>query len=250
MLSTTTIRFLVPALAAATLMCAQAPSAPAAKAAPAPTRELTGVWMIRNPPAMRGFQGATFTKDLPALKPWAEEKFKQAKSSNSGEFTLETTNDPVLTKCAPPGVPRVYFHPYPFEFVHTPKYTLMLFEYDHMVRRIYTDGRKLPADPELSWLGTSVGRWENNTTFVMETNGLNDRTWIDRLGHPHSTDLKVTERFRRVDKDNMEVDFIIEDPKALVKPWTSTFYLQRRENWELGEISCSGDYLEFSKFEK
>jgi len=63
-------------------------------------------------------------------------------------------------------------------------------------------------------------------------------------------ELKVTERFRRLDSDHMELDFILEDPKALVKPWTSTFYLQRRDNCELGEISCSGDYLQFSKFEK
>jgi len=199
---------------------------------------------------MNAFQGATFTKDAPAITPWAEEKFKQAKSSNSGEYTLETTNDPVLTRCDPPGVPRIYFHPYPFEFINTPKYTLMLYEYDHMVRRIYTDGRKLPQDPDLTWLGTSIGHWEGNNTFVVETVGFNDKTWLDRLGHPHSTELKVTERFRRLDSDHMELDFIFDDPKALVKPWTSTFYLQRRDNWELGEISCAGDYLQFSKFEK
>ena len=243
------VKLLTSAMALAGVVCAQAPPAtPASK--PAPVRELTGVWMIRNPVAMRAFTGATFTKEPPQLTPWAEAKYKLAKSSNSGEFTLETTNDPVLTSCAPPGVPRVYFHPYPFEFIHTPKYTLMMFEYDHMVRRIYTDGRKLPVDPELSWLGTSIGRWEGNTTFVTETVGLNDKTWLDRLGHPHTTDLKVTERFRRVDNDHMEVDFILADPKALVKPWTSTFYLERRDNWELGEISCAGDYLEFNKFEK
>jgi hypothetical protein len=224
--------------------------ATAAKSEPAPKRDLTGVWMLRNPPAMRSYAGATFTKEPPELTPWAAAKYKEAKSSNSGEYTLETTNDPVLTKCAPPGVPRVYFHPYPFEFVHTPKYTLVLYEYDHMVRRIYTDGRSLPADPDLTWMGTSIGRWEGDATFVVETIGLNDKTWMDRLGHPHSTDLKVTERFRRVDMDHLEIDFIIEDPKALVKPWTATFYAQRRDNWELGEISCSGDYMEFNKFEK
>jgi len=227
---------------------AAAPKPVAAKSAPAPTRDMTGVWMVRNPPSMRSFQGATLTKEPPDITPWAQEKFKQAKSSNSGEFTLETTNDPVLTHCDPPGVPRIYFHPYPFEFVQTPKYTLVLYEYDHMVRRIYTDGRPLPTDPDLTWLGSSVGRWENDTTFTVQTNGFNDKTWLD--GHPHSTELKVTERFRRIDMDHMEVDFTIEDPKALVKPWTSTFYLQRRDNWELGEVSCSGDYRQFNKFEK
>jgi hypothetical protein len=243
-----TLRLITVLIAAGTTWA----QAPAAKppSGPAPARDLTGVWMIRNPPAMRAYQGATFTKEEPPMTPWAIEKFKQAKNSNNGAYTLETTNDPVLTRCAPPGVPRVYFHPYPFEFIQTPKYTLMMYEYDHMNRRIYTDGRKLPEDPDLTWMGTSIGRWENDTTFVVETNGLNDKTWIDRLGHPHSTELRVTERFRRKDRDHMEVDFIMEDPKALTKPWTATFFLELRPNWELGEISCSGDYKEFDKFEK
>lgn len=66
----------------------------------------------------------------------------------------------------------------------------------------------------------------------------------------HSTDLKVTERFRRVDEGHLLIDFKMEDPKFLVKPWTSTFHYELRPKWELGEISCSGDYLSFSKFEK
>lgn len=224
-------------------------AAPAA-AQPAPARDLTGVWMVRNPPTISSFTGATFTREEPALTPWALAKYKEAKSSNSGQFNLETTNDPVLTRCDPPGVPRVYFHPYPFEFLHTPKYTLMLYEYDHMIRRIYTDGRQLPEDPDPTWMGHSVGRWEGPTTFVVETTGFNDRTWLDRLGHPHSTELRVTERFRRVDQGHMQVDFIIQDPVALVKPWTATFFLELRPNWELAEISCAGDYLEYNKFEK
>lgn len=227
----------------------QAPK-PAAPAPPAPARDLTGVWMIRNPASMRAFSGATFTKEEPELTPWAQAKYKEARNSNNGEYTLDTTNDPVLSSCAPPGTPRVYFHPYPFEFINTPKYTLMLYEYDHMIRRIYTDGRPLAADPELTWMGTSVGRWENDTTFVVETNGLNEKTWIDRLGHPHSDQLHVTERFRRVDKDHLEIDFKMEDPKALAKPWAATFYAESRPDWELGEISCSGDYKQFDKFEK
>src|SRR6266404_3943456 len=120
---------------------------PKAASAPAPVHDVTGVWMMRNPPgSQRGFTNYTFTKD------------------------------PVLTRCDPPGVPRVYFHPYPFELVHTPKYTLMLYEDDHTVRRIYTDGRPIPTDPDLLWMGTSVGHWEGDTTFVVDTVGFNDKT--------------------------------------------------------------------------
>jgi hypothetical protein len=240
-------RLVVPTLLAAFAMSA-ALSAQAAP--PVPARDITGVWMVRNPPAMAAFAGATFTKDEPLLTPWAQSKYKEAKSSNGGQYTLDTTNDPVITKCDPPGVPRVYFHPYPFEFVKNGPHLLMLYEYDHMVRRIYTDGRPLPADPDLSWMGTSVGHWENDTTFVVETIGFNDKTWLDRLGHPHSTELHVTERFRRTDRDHMQLEFTLQDPKALIKPWTSTFYVELRPKWELGEISCSGDYLDFKKFEK
>ncbi len=242
------LRALLP-LACAGVVFAQA-AAPAAPSGPAPKRDISGVWMIRNPAPIRAFAGATFTKEEPEMTPWAAAKYKEAKSSNGGQYTLDTTNDPVVTKCDPPGVPRVYFHPYPFEFVQTPTYTLMLYEYDHMVRRIYTDGRALPADPDLTWMGSSVGKWENDTTFVVESVGFNDKTWLDRLGHPHSDQLKVTERFRRINRDRMDIDFTMEDPKALVKPWKATFTLELRPKWELGEISCAGDYLDFKKFEK
>jgi hypothetical protein len=221
----------------------------AERTGPPPSRDLTGVWMRRTPPGVFG-SGATFTREPPALTPWGEEKFKEAKDSNGGAYTLDETNDPVLTKCYPPGVPRVYFHPYPFEFVHTPKYTLMLFEYDHTVRRIYTDGRAHPSDPDPLWLGHSIGHWEGNTTFVVDTVGFNEKTWLDRLGHPHSDQLHVIERFRRVDWSHLELDITMEDPKALAKPWSTTLYYQMvPADWELGEISCSGDYLEFDSFE-
>jgi hypothetical protein len=233
------------AIVFASAVCSQIPHT-----APAPVHDLNGVWMLRNPDSMRSFAGATFTKEEPELTPWAQTKYKEAKASNGGVYTLATTNDPVLTKCDPPGLPRVYFHPYPFEFIHTPKYTLMLYEYDHTNRRIYTDGRSLPDDPDPTWMGYSVGHWEGDTTLVVETVGFNDKTWLDRLGHPHSTQLRVTERFRRVDRDHLQVDITMQDPKALAKPWSTTFYSELRPKWELGEISCAGDYLDFSKIEK
>ena len=221
--------------------------------APAPVHDLSGVWMMRNPPGSnRGFTNFTYTDPKtapPSLTPWGEEMLKKAKDSNGGAYTLDQTNDPVLTRCYPPGVPRVYFHPYPFEFAQSTKYMLMIFEYDHTIRRIYTDGRQLPEDPDLAWMGYSVGHWEGDTTFVVDTVGFNEKTWLDRLGHAHSDQLHVTERFRRVDHDHLELDITMTDPKALAKPWTTTFYYQNRPDWELGEISCSGDYLDFSNFE-
>jgi hypothetical protein len=88
-----------PAVIFGGLLCAQAP--------PAPSHDLTGVWMLRNPAPMRSFAGATFTKEEPEMTPWAQAKYKEAKPSNGGKYTLDTTNDPVLTKCDPLRFPRI-----------------------------------------------------------------------------------------------------------------------------------------------
>src|SRR5258708_7035499 len=117
------------------------------------------------------------------------------------------------------------------------------------LRRVATDGGRLPSDPDLLWMGTSVGKWVDDRNFQVETVGFNQKTWLDRLGHAHSDQLKVTENFRRLDRDHLELDIKMEDPKALAKPWVTTFYYANRPNWELGEISCSGDYLDSTAFE-
>lgn len=229
-------------------------AANAAPSPPAPRRDVSGIWFKRNPPGLNlGFTGFTFTDPKtapPPLTAWGLEKLRGNKANNSGQYTLDETNDPVLTKCYPPGVPRVYFHPYPFEFIQTPKAMLQVFEYDHFMRRMWTDGRGLPEDPDLLWMGTSVGRWVDDYTFEAVSVGFNDKTWLDRAGTPHSDKLKITERFRRIDRDHMTIEFIMEDPIALAKPWSATFYYELRPNWELGEITCSGDYLDWSKVEK
>ena len=222
-----------------------AAAAPAQPSKPAPRRDISGVWMKgAAPPGVRQFDGAAWTPGVePPLSAWGLEKRKESKANNSGDFKLDETNDPVLTKCYPPGVPRVYFHPYPFEIVQTPKSVMQIFEYDHFIRRFWTDGRPIPADPELLWMGSSVGRWIDDTTFEVVTVGFNDKTWLDRSGTPHTDQLKVTERFQRLDFDRLVIDFTFEDPKALAKPWTTKGYFALKPDWELGEISCSGDYL-------
>src|SRR5689334_16081366 len=176
----------VVALAASATVFAQGGRAGGAASAvpsgPAPAKDLTGVWMMNNPPGKNGpctnYTYPDPMKNPPSLTAWGEQECKKAKDSNGGNFALDPTNDPVLTKCYPPGVPRIYFHPYPFEVMQTPKQVLLVYEYDHWMRRVNTDGRKLPADPDLLWMGTSVGRWENDTTFTVESNGFNEKTWL------------------------------------------------------------------------
>lgn len=217
---------------------------------PAPVRDLTGVW-TRISPEGKYRSIATWTELPPKLTDWGQEKFDLSKNSNAGGFALGETNDPVLTRCYPPGVPRVYFHPYPFEVVYTAREMIMLYEYDHTIRRVYIDGRPNPEDPVALWLGNSVGTWEDDTTFVVTTVGIDERTWLDRSGFQHSDQLRVTEVFRRIDNLNLEIDITMEDPVALAEPWVAEtlYYRLAPASWELSEISCSGDYLDFSKFE-
>ncbi len=217
---------------------------------PAPERNLAGVW-TRIVPEGTFRSGSTWTPEPPRLTAWGEERFATAKNSNAGGFSLAETNDPVLTRCYPPGVPRVYFHPYPFEIVYTDTQTIMLYEYDHTIRRIFTDGREHPEDPVALWLGNSVGHWEDDTTFVVTTVGIDERTWMDRSGYQHSDQFKVTEIFRRIDRLNLQIELSMEDPIALAEPWVAEtlHYRLAPAHWELSEISCSGDYLDFGEFE-
>ena len=99
------------------------------EAGPAPIRDLTGVW-TRLRPEGRFYSGSTWTPEPPMLTEWGQEAYATSRNSNAGGFALSETNDPVLTRCYPPGTPRVYFHPYPFEIVYTDREMIMLFEYD------------------------------------------------------------------------------------------------------------------------
>lgn len=217
---------------------------------PPPVRDLAGVWTRIRPEGTFG-SGATWSPDPPQLTEWGQERFATARDSNAGGFSLAETNDPVLTRCYPPGTPRVYFHPYPFEIVYTDTQMIMLYEYDHTIRRIYTDGRGHPEDPDALWMGHSIGHWEDDNTFVVTTVGIDERTWMDRSGYQHSDQFKVTEVFRRIDMLNLEIDITLDDPIALAEPWVAEtlYYRLAPLHWELSEISCSGDYLDFSAFE-
>ena len=214
-------------------------SAAAAKAtSSSQTPDLSGVWMRDAPPAKaQQYWIYELNQEEPPMTAWGEEQFKAAKSSfGAHEYSLEETNDPVLRNCFPPGVPRVYMHPFPFQFLQTPGEIVMLFEVDSLRREIYTDGK--PRDPDLMplWMGSSVGHWEGDTLVVDATN-FNDLTWLDRIGHPHSDQLHVIERFRRIDHDHLVDDMTIDDPKAYTRPWTSHLAFKLTP-WKLTEQFC------------
>ena len=113
----------------------------------------------------------------------------------------------------------------------------MLFEYDHFVRQIFTDGRQHPQDLNSSWMGDSIGRWDGDM-LVVDTVGFNDKTWLDQVGHPHSDALHLVERIRRVNHDAMTIDITIDDPKAYTKPWVAHFIYDLKPDWNIGEEVC------------
>lgn len=203
------------------------------KAAPA---DLSGFWLVRPAASATAYSSYAFTKENPPMTPWAEEKFKAAKPVfGPNKVMPKLSNDPVYG-CFPPGLPRIYLHPKPIEIVQLPDEIIMMYEYDRIVRHIYIDGRAHDEflDPPL-WLGDSIGKWDGDT-LVIDVIGFNDKTWIDRIGHPHSDGLHVTERIRRVNHDTLTDEITIEDPKAYTKPWTAQIGFQLKPgltlDWE------------------
>jgi hypothetical protein len=123
-------------------------------------------------------------------------------------------------RCLPQGLPRTDINSYaPFKILQTPGVIAVLYEVDNTHRQIYTDGRKLPVDPQPTWGGYSIGRWEGDT-LIVDAAGFNDETWLDSGGHPHSDALRIHERFHRRDFGHMDVSITIDDPKMYTRPFT------------------------------
>ena len=142
--------------------------------------------------------------------------------------------------CLPVGMPMVDTDPGPVKIVQTPGLIMILIESETTFRQIFTDGRKLPADPQPSWLGSSVGRWDGDT-LVVDTAGLNSRTWLDAAGHKHSEKLRVTERFHRVNFGRMELQLTLDDPETFTRPLSFRLNLQLLPDTDLIESFCAED---------
>jgi len=142
--------------------------------------------------------------------------------------------------CLPHSVPDAMIIPEPFKIVHTPGVTFILFEEFVEFRQVFTDGRALPKDPQPGWFGYSIGRWEGDS-FVVESSGFNDKSWIDDDGHPHTDALHTTERFRRSDFGHMTMQITIDDPKAYTKPWSALLHFTLLPDTELIEFVCDNE---------
>jgi hypothetical protein len=149
----------------------------------------------------------------PPLKPGAE-KFTIVRGGPNdvrGRTTITTGND-----CNPLGIPQTYITPYPFQIVQTPTLIVIVYEYPNAVRFVPIDGRPQAVDPDPSWMGSSVGRWDGDT-LVIDALGFNEKTEVH--GFMHTEALHVVERFRRLDNGSLEYDVTVEDPNVWEKPW-------------------------------
>ena len=217
-----------------------------------PAHDLSGVWMqdLGRPATVKErYWIYELTLDEPPMTDWGKAQYKTAKSSfGEHPYPIAETNDPIYHTCSPPGLPRIYLHPFPMQIVQVPGEVIMLFEYDSIRHQIFTDGR--PHDAALGplWMGDAIGHWEGDV-LIVDTVNFNDKTWIDRMGHPHSDALHVVERFRRISHEHLVDDITIEDPKAYTKPWTAHLDFQLKPTWTLGEQFCE-DEESFQSFDK
>ena len=201
--------------------------------------DLSGIWMIYNGPdasdragrpprASGGNAGAGFKDGLP-LQPWAADLQKR-RAAEGG------LNDPDGL-CLPQGLLQYHVDPQPLKIVQTPTQILIIYESNYGLRTIHMDGRKLPplGEPQPFWHGYSVGHWEGDTLVVESNNfrGVDPEAvrngepssfhgvgWLDHRGTPYTGAMKVTERFRRVNYGQLDIEFTVDDPKAYTKPFT------------------------------
>jgi hypothetical protein len=195
---------------------------------PAPKRDLSGVWV--------GPGTSNKPDPAPPMTAAGEAIFKQRKAYNlatnlgGADGPPGASNEPFIT-CDPLGFPRSVLT-YAITnrggvlFGAAPNRILIAYEQQRLWREIWMDGRALPkavdvkGAPESRYYGYSVGRWENDTTLVIDTTGLDERPWLDTVGHPRSSMAHIQERYTRVDQYNIQFTVTVDDPKFYTKPWT------------------------------
>jgi len=192
----------------------------------------SGIWRLdnrrHNPNANLLAKGVE-----PPMLPWAAELYKRRIATHG--------YDRPMTVCLPHGVPDGLTSPYGFKLIQTPVVTVYLYEEFTKYRQIHTDGRPLPVDPNPQYYGYSVGRWEGET-FVVETAGFKEGSWLDNDGHPHTEALRITERFRRINFGRMDLDVTIDDAKTYSRPWKSdTIHFLLQPDTELLEHLCESN---------
>jgi hypothetical protein len=163
-------------------------------------------------------------------------------------FNQRGIDDPAAL-CLPLGVPRISLVGlFPIQIVQTPTQIVILHEYMSVFRVIPLNAEH-PDDVIPSYMGHSVGRWEGDT-LVVDVVGFNDKTWLTGTGTHHSDALHVTERYTRVDKDQIDYVVTMDDPNVFTQPWTISTKLMLREGTRLQEYVCAENNVEVGRVEK
>ncbi len=205
-------------------------------AAPAPKTfdgkpDLSGIWRSELENGVNYIPNIARDLQPEDVRDWAAALYKQRSES--------LQKDEPWARCLPAGLPLIETSGVTYRIVQTPSLVVILYEETASVpRQIFLDGRGLPKDPNPSWLGYSVGKWEGET-LVVDSAGFNDRTWLDTGGHPHSDSLRITERFRRTDFGHLELRIAIDNPQAFTKPFTVTKHPVFRADYEMLEYICN-----------
>jgi hypothetical protein len=224
------------ALASAHIAVAQAPSKPSPQSSPqgdtwasvAKLPDWGGIWEVTFGGGPRGAR-----PEPPALTPAYEAKLKEYQDAQKRGDIQDTP----AANCVPSGMPGVMTQPYPMEILFTPGKVTIVIEAYSQWRQIFTDGRKHPEDPDLTFNGHSIGHWEGDT-LVVDTVGFTTDTALAGFGVKHSDKMHIVERMHLVDGDKLQIETTITDPEALAKPLTSTRVYGRHRDWTLAEYVC------------
>ena len=155
--------------------------------------------------------------DIP-YQPWALDYTMKQFPPTGPNAAFERTTDPNIHTCEPLGLGRIYMYPAKTRFIQTPEAVYLLHELGPAFRIVRLNATH-PEDPDPQYWGHSIGWYENDDTLVIDTVGVNDRSWLDQLGHPHTERLHFIERYKRVDANTLSLDMTVDDPGAYTAPW-------------------------------
>ena len=195
--------------------------------------DFSGLWQRPYVPDM-----TKTTKDqqgMPELPftAWGQEQWKKYDPAE-GDYT---------GACLPFGLMRSMNSPDPIQIMQSPTYLSLLYEQNTWFKVIPIDGRK-HRDQVGTWFGDSVGKWDGDT-LVVDTVNFNGKTRLDTIGHPHSDQLHITERFARPDAGHISYEVTVDDPKTFIKPWKNVRTFTLRPDWEIMEYSCEENNKSF-----
>ena len=182
----------------------------------------------------------------PILQPWTREALRKVNERALTAIVMFTPKE----RCWPIGVPAFMLYPVtPIYFLQTPKEVVMIWEEDHMVRHVYLTDRHSP-DVKPSWFGESIGHYQNGDTLVIDTIGLNTRTFVDSFRTPHTEQLHVVERYRIVDGGKaLDASVYVDDPGAFTMPWTGLQRYRRSEQGPMRESACAENNASFYDYD-